>query len=42
MFLHIVVGQNPNKSNSKETTLFNLIQCDVRVYLCQQIYVTSS
>jgi hypothetical protein len=35
MFLHIMIGQNPNKSNSKETTLFNPIWCDVRVYLCQ-------
>ncbi len=25
MFLHIMVGQNPNKSNSIETTLFNII-----------------
>jgi hypothetical protein len=36
MFLHIMVGQNPNKSNSKETTLLNLIWCDVRVYLCKK------
>ncbi len=36
MFLHIMVGQNPNKSNSKETTFFNLIWCDVKVYLCQK------
>jgi hypothetical protein len=36
MFLHIMVGQNPNKSNSKETTFLNLILCDVRVYLCQK------
>jgi hypothetical protein len=41
MILHIMVGQNPNKLNSKEDTLYNLIWCDVRVYLCQKIYVTS-
>jgi hypothetical protein len=36
MFLHIMVGQNPNKSNSKETRIFNIIGCDVKVYLCQK------
>jgi hypothetical protein len=36
MFLHIMVGQNPNKSNSKKTTFFNLIWCDVIIYLCQK------
>jgi hypothetical protein len=36
MFLYIVIGQNPNKSNSKKLTLFNLIWCDVRIYLCQK------
>jgi hypothetical protein len=36
MFLHIMVGHNPNKSNSKETTILNLIWCDVGIYLCQK------
>jgi hypothetical protein len=41
MFLHIMVGQNPNKSNSKKTTFLNLILCDLKVYLCEKIFVTS-
>jgi hypothetical protein len=36
MFLHIMVGQNPYKSNSKEITFKILICCDVKVYLCQK------
>jgi hypothetical protein len=36
IFLHIMVGQNPNKSNSKETTFLNLIWCDGQLYLCQK------
>jgi hypothetical protein len=40
LFLHIMVGQNPNKSNSKEITFLNLIWCDVKVYLCQKIYTS--
>jgi hypothetical protein len=39
MFLHIMVGQNPKKSNVKKTTFLNFIWCDVRVYLCQ-IYIS--
>jgi hypothetical protein len=35
-FLHIMVGQNPNKSNSENTILFNVIWCDVKIYLCQK------
>jgi hypothetical protein len=31
-----MVGQNPNKSNSKKITLFNIIWCDVKVYLTQK------
>jgi hypothetical protein len=30
-----MVGQNSNKSNSKEIALLNLIWCDVKIYLCQ-------
>jgi hypothetical protein len=33
MFLHIMVGQNPNRSNDKKITLLNFIQNDVRIYL---------
>jgi hypothetical protein len=36
MFLPIMVSQNPNKSNSKKTTFFNLIWYDVRIYVCQK------
>jgi hypothetical protein len=35
-FLHIMVRQNPKKSNAKEITFFYFIQCDVKVYLCQK------
>jgi hypothetical protein len=33
MFLHIMVGQNPEMSNAKECILFSFIWCDVRLYL---------
>jgi hypothetical protein len=36
MFLHIMVGQNPKKSNAKETTFYYFIWCDVSIYLCQK------
>jgi hypothetical protein len=36
MFLHIMVGQNPKKSNVKKTTLSYFLWCDVRIYLCQK------
>jgi hypothetical protein len=38
MFLHIIVGQNPKKSNAKETTFFYFKWCDVKIYLCQKTY----
>jgi hypothetical protein len=34
--LHIMVGQNPKKSNAKETTFYYFIWCDVIIYLCQK------
>ncbi len=36
MFLHIMVGQNPKKSNARGITHFYFIWCDVRIYLCQK------
>ncbi len=36
MSLHIMVGQNPKKSNANETKLLYLIWCDVKVYLCKK------
>ncbi len=36
MFLHIMVGQNPKKSNAKKIKKFYFISWDVRVYLCQK------
>jgi hypothetical protein len=35
-FLHIMVGQNSNKSNSKKNAFKNIIWCDVKLYLCQK------
>jgi hypothetical protein len=29
-------SSNPNKLSSKEATLFNLIWCDVKIYLCER------
>jgi hypothetical protein len=39
MFLHIMVGQNPKKLNAKKPTFLNFIWYDVRIYLCQYIYI---
>jgi hypothetical protein len=36
MSLHIMVGQNPKKSNVKKTTISYFIWCDVRIYFCQK------
>jgi hypothetical protein len=36
MFLHIMVGQNPKKTNGKETTLFYFVWRDLEVDLCQK------
>jgi len=35
-FLHIMVSQNPKKSNTKKITFKNFICCDLKVYLCQR------
>jgi hypothetical protein len=35
-FLHIMVGQNPKKLNTKKITFLNFISCDVKTYLCQK------
>jgi hypothetical protein len=34
MFGHIMVGQNTNKSNAKETRFLNFIWCVIKLFLC--------
>jgi len=36
IFMHIMVGQNPKKSNGRNITIFYFMWCDVKVYLCQK------
>jgi hypothetical protein len=39
MFLHIMVGENPKNSTTKETTFYNFTWCD-KVYLHKKMYIT--
>jgi hypothetical protein len=42
MFLHIMIGQNPKKSNAKETKLFKILDDVMFLYIFAKIiYLTS-
>jgi len=41
MFLHIMIGQNPKKSNEKNEKIFILYDVMLKYICAKEIYITS-